>query len=185
MASKKELSFNLGIGTSASSTIEDQEVLIELNKLYNALNLVAFKLDEYTGAIPVSVEDRPYVSPSVANRAAGINRFYGKATVSLVTGALVKFNVSSELELATSGAGVHCIVLEDTAATNYAPVSRCAVLTAFAGLIPGTQYAVSTTVPGGIMPATSVPSGQIRRIVGFAINSTTLAFYPDNIGVTV
>lgn len=185
MAQKRELSFQLGIGTSASSAIEDSEVTAELNKLYNALNLIAYKLDEYTGSIPAAVDDRAYVNPVIINRAGYTNRLYGKATVSLVTGALVKFNSSGELEFATSSGGVHGIVLEDTAATNYAPIAVNAVVNAFAGLMAGNYYAVSTTVPGGIMLASSVPSGQIRRIVGFAINSTTLAFYPDNIGVTV
>lgn len=185
MAAKRELSFQLGLGTSASAAIEDPEVASELTKLYNAVNLIAYKLDEYTGAIPVALDDRPYVSPSVINRAAFVNRLYGEATVSLVTGALVRFNSSGKLELATSTTGVHAIVLEDTATGNFAPVAVNAVLTSFAGLSAGSYYSASPTVPGGITLATSVPSGSKRQLVGFAINSTTLVFYPDNIGVIV
>lgn len=182
MTQKRELSFQLGIGTSYSGNVVDPEVAIELNKLYNAINLIASKLDEYTGAISAPAGDRPYLSPQSVNKSAGVNRLYGEATVDLVTGAIVNFTVDGKLEKATVANGAHCIVLEDTATGDFAPVARNAVLNAFAGLTPGKIYYQSPTVAGGI--TLTVAAGQTKRAVGFAVNYTTLAFYPDNIGVT-
>jgi len=181
MTNKRELSFQLGIGTSASSAISDPEAAAEFTKLYNAVNLLAYKLDEYTGSIAAPASDRPYLTPQAVNKSAGVSRLYGEATVALVVGAIVNFTSSGKLELATVANGAHCIVLENTAVGDFAPVARNAVLTAFAGLTPGKIYYQSPTVAGGI--TLLVPSGQIKRAVGFAVNSSTLAFYPDNIGV--
>lgn len=181
MAQKRELSFQLGIGTSYSGAVADPEAAAEFTKLYNALNLVAYKLDEYTGAIAAPTGDRPYLNPQTVNKAAGVNRLYGEATVALVTGTIVNFTVDGKLEKATVANGAHCIVLEDTALGDFAPVARNAVLNAFAGLTPGKIYYQSPTVAGGI--TLTISAGQTKRAVGFAINYTTLAFYPDNIGV--
>lgn len=180
---KRELSFQLPIGTTFSANIEDPELVSELTKMYNAINLIALKLDEYTGQIAAPLDEREYTQPTVVNRAVGMNRFYGEAVTDLVSNTLVYFDSTGKLQKATAATGCHAIVLENTTAGNFAPVSRQAVLSGFAGLTPGTKYVVSHAVAGGI--STSVPSGNVRQYVGFALTSTILAFYPDNIGVTV
>ena len=178
----KELSFSLPIGAAFTAEIEDQQLAQELYKLYNAVNLIASKLDEYTGGLNASPTDRPYIPPAQASRAAGINRVYGEATVDLLQGTIVAFNVSGKLVKASASTPVHAIVMEDTVLGNFAPVTLQGVLDGFIGLTPGSYYVASTT-PGAI--ATSVPAGNTRRYVGFAITPTSLAFYPDMIGVAV
>ena len=183
MASRKELSFQLGLSSTFSSNVEDPEIAAELTKLYNAINLLASKLDEYTGAIPYPLADRPYIAKSSANRSAGTNRFYGYATVNLLAGTLVYWNASGQLAKASSASGVALLmVLEDTVAGDYAAVTRQGVVTGLAGLTAGSAYVASTTA-GAI--ATSVATGNTRRYVGFALSSTELYFEPDLVGVTV
>ena len=57
----KELSFNLGLGSSFTSAVQDAEVSAELLKIYNAINTLATKLDEYTGSLTSTPPDRPYL----------------------------------------------------------------------------------------------------------------------------
>lgn len=176
MASR-ELSFSLGIGPNYIGEIPDQEVALEFQRLYLAVNTLASKLDEYTGAIPYNLADRPFVSPAQANKAFGVNRLYGYATAALLKGTIAYFTGSGQLAKADSDVAASAcalaIVLEDTALGNYAPVARQAVVGGFAGLTPGANYYTSST-PGGI----SATAGTYGSSIGFAVNSTTLAFYP-------
>jgi hypothetical protein len=176
----KELSFSLPIGSSFTAELEDQNLSAEMYKLYNAVNLIAAKLDEYTGAINAQIPDRPYIPPVQASSAAGVNRVYAEATVDLLKGTIVAFNASGQLIKASASTGVHAIVMDDTVAPNWAPATLQGLIDGFTALTPG-QYYVASTTPGAI--ATSVPSGTQRRYVGFAITPTTLAFYPDMISV--
>lgn len=175
--SSRELSFSLGIGPHYLGDIQDQEIALEFQRLYLAVNTLATKLDEYTGSIPYNLADRAFISPQQANRAFGINRFYGYATADLLRGTIAYFNSSGQLAKADSDAAASAralvIVLEDTALGNYAPVARQAVLGGFAGLTAGSNYYVSSTA-GGI----STSAGTHGDSIGFAVNSTTLAFYP-------
>jgi len=178
----RELSFNLGLSSSPSSNIEDSEIYAELQRLYQAVNLLAAKLDEYTGVIPEAVANRPYVNPTRVNRAFGMTRFYAEAAVDLVKGTIVSLGTDGLLVKALPSKATVFIVLEDTAAGNHAPAARHAVVDGFVGLTPGTSYVNSTTA-GAI--ATSVATGNTRRYLGIALNSTTFYFCPDIIGVAV
>lgn len=179
MSAKRDLSFQLGIGTSPSALIEDPELAAELLKIYNAVNLLAYKLDEYTGSISAPVGDRPYLKPVNANRAAGVNRLYAEATVDLVAGAIVAYNSSGKLVKSTPALGAQGVVLENTSTGNFAPIAVNAVLNYYTGLIAGNYYYVSPSVPGGITNVAPVAGS--RRLVGFAVDTFTLAFYPDKV----
>lgn len=179
----RELSFSLGAGVSSTAATEDQELGAELYKLYNAINTVALKLDEYTAPIPLPASDRPYVSFTSANKADNVSRLYGYATVALIKGTIVYWNASGQLaKHAASTGGMALIVLEDTALGGYAPVARNGVVDGFVGLTTGTAYVASVTA-GAI--ATSVVTGNARRFLGYALSPTVFYFCPDIIGISV
>jgi hypothetical protein len=166
----RELSFNLGAGVSSSSAVEDPEVAAELLKLYNALNTIAFKLDEYTGAINAAPADRPYISASVACRAAYINRIYKYTAGALTARTLVNIDSSGNIVAADIDVNrAHAIVMEDTAADSYAPITLGGIVGGFVGLTPGAYYYLSTT-------AGAIQLGVTAQKVGFAVSSTELAF---------
>lgn len=170
MASPKELSFNLGIGANSTSNVQDPEAASELLKLYNAVNILASKLDEYTGAISLNVIDRPYAPPSATNKAAQMTRLYKEATENLLANTIVNiYSLGCRTALAGSRVA-HAIVLEDTLLGDYAPLSLLAVRPGFFGLTPGANYYLSNSTPGAITGT----AGTQR--VGFAVSTTELAF---------
>lgn len=168
MASFRELSFSLGIGATSTSEITDPEIAAELLKLYNAVNTLAAKLDEYTGALTTPPVDRPYILPSAASRAKYVNRAY-ILSANPVTARTVVNIYSGGIRAAVSGTyAAHAIVLEDTAANDYAPITLLGVIGGFVGLTVGAPYYASAT-PGAI-------SSSGTQKIGFAISSTELAF---------
>jgi hypothetical protein len=179
MASK-ELSFNLGIGPSLSVEITDKDIESELFKLYLAINTLASKLDDYTGTLTQNVADRPYIPHVFANRAAYTNRLYLYATVALLKGTIVHMTATGQLAKAAASSELTCrnifIVLEDTAVGNYAPVARHAVVGGFVGLTQNAEYYLSTTA--GAITSTLPGTGNYKVVVGTALDSNTLLFYP-------
>lgn len=170
MAAPKELSFNLGIGATFTGEVQDPALAQELYKLYNAVNILAAKLDEYTGAISVNVADRPYAPPSAVNKAAQMTRFYVPAITNLLANTVVNIS-GAGAQAALAGTRVaHAIVLEDTVIGDYAPLALLAVRTGFVGLTRGANYYLSNSTAGAITGA----SGTQR--IGFAVSSTELAF---------
>lgn len=178
----KALSFNLGIGANPSSEIADTEVSVELTKLYNAINTLAYKLDEYTGAINAPVGDRPYIGYAASNRERFVHKVYAKATVALVKGTVVYINstgaVKASNAIAVGTMKAIGIVLEDTAINNYAPITLGGVVDGFVGLTTNTFYYVSATA-GGL--ATTGVTATTKLFVGVSLSSTTLLLIPDSI----
>lgn len=165
----RELSFNLGIGTTPQATDVSPEMAAELYKIYNAINTLGLKLDEYTGAINAPVADRPYILPASASRDAYVSRFYVLTSVDITSKTLVNI-YSGGIRAAVVGTyQAHGIVLEDTAAGNYAPVAMRGVIGGFIGLTVGAPYYCSAT-PGAIQ------SGSTAQKIGFAISATELGF---------
>lgn len=170
MPAPKELSFNLGIGAAFTGSIQDQEVAAEMYRIYNALNTLASKLDEYSGALSANVADRAYLPSSYTVKIGGITRLYKQTASALAVGTVVNI-FSGGCRAALHGSfKAHAIVLEDTAAGNYAPVALMAVLPGFVALTPGADYFLSNSTPGAITGA-----GGTQK-VGFAVSPTELAF---------
>lgn len=165
----KELSFNLGLGSSSTSAVQDAEVSAELLKIYNAINTLATKLDEYTGSLTSTPPDRPYLPTSLVNRSRYVNRAYIITTGALTARTVVNV-YSGGLRAGVVGTyAAHAIVLEDTAANDYAPIALQGVVGGFVGLTVGAPYYLSST-PGAIQ------SGATAQKIGFALTSTDLAF---------
>lgn len=165
----KELSFNLGLSSSATSQIQDTEVAAEFLKVFNAVNNMAQKLDEYTGALTAIPSDRPYVPNSLANRSKYVNRSYILTTTPLTAKTVVNV-YSGGLRAAVVGTyAAHAIVLDDTAANDYAPICLQGVIGGFVGLTVGAPYYLSSS-------AGAIQSGATAQKVGFALSSTELAF---------
>jgi len=169
MTAIKELSFNLGIGANAAASIEDPEAAAEFLKLYNAINTLATKLDEYTGSLTITPADRPYIPVSQVHRAKYVNRLYYPAPSALTAKTIVNI-YSGGVRAAQAGTYVaHGVVLEDTAAGDYAPVTLMGVIGGFVGLTVGAYYYLSSTA--GAITATSG-----TQKLGFAVSTTDLAF---------
>lgn len=169
MAAIKELSFNLGIGANSTSNVEDSEASAEFLKLYNAVNTLAVKLDEYTGSLTITPADRPYVNSAQSNRAKYVNRLYFPAPAALAAKTVVNIYASGVQAAVVSSKPAHAIVLEDTAAGDYAPVTLQGVIGGFVGLTVGAPYYLSAS-PGAIQ------AGATAQKVGFAVSSSELAF---------
>lgn len=169
MPAFKELSFNLGLGANSTSAVEDPEAAAEFLKLYNAVNTLAVKLDEYTGALTITPADRPYVPTSTSNRAKYVNRLYYPAPSALAKNTVVNIYSGGVQAAVVGSKAAHAIVLEDTAAGDYAPVTLQGVIGGFVGLTVGAPYYLSAS-PGAIQ------SGATAQKVGFATSSTELAF---------
>lgn len=165
----RELSFNLGAASSSAAIVEDKEVAAELVRLYNALNIIAFKLDEYTGALQAAPADRPYQPASVVSRATYMNRAYMYSAGALAAKTLVNISPSGLVAADVDINRAHAIVLEDTAAGDYAPITLQGVVSGFVGLTVGSPYYLSST-PGAIQ------IGATAQKIGFALTSTDLAF---------
>ena len=169
MPAIKELSFNLGIGANSTSNVDDPEAVAEFLKLYNAINILATKLDEYTGALTVTPADRPYVPVSQSNRGKYVNRLYFPAPLALAKNTVVNIYASGVQAAVVGSKAAHAIVLEDTAAGDYAPVTLQGVVGGFVGLTVGAPYYLSAS-------AGAIQSGATAQKVGFAISATELAF---------
>lgn len=168
MSGLRELSFNLGIGSTPQAADVGPDMLAELYRIYNALNTLGFKLDEYTGAINAPVADRPYIPPSFASRDAYVSRFYVLTANAITAKTLVNI-YSGGVRAAVSGTyPAHGIVLEDTAAGNYAPVAMRGVIGGFVGLTVGGSYFTSAS-------AGAISSSGTQKI-GFAVSTTELGF---------
>ena len=170
MAAPKELSFNLGIGANFTGAVQDSEAAQEFYKLYNAVNILASKLDEYTGALTVNVADRPYAPASAVNKAGQMTRFYAPAIANLTANTIVNISVAGVQAALAGSRPAHAIVTEDTLLGNYAPLSLLAVRAGFVGLTIGAYYYLSNSTPGAITGT----AGTQR--IGFAVSSTELAF---------
>lgn len=169
MAAIKELSFNLGLGANSTSNVEDPEAASELLKIYNAVNTLASKLDEYSGTLTVTPADRPYVPTSQTSRAKYVNRLYLPAPLALTARTVVNIYASGVRAAVVGTYAAHAIVLEDTAAGDYAPITLQGVIGGFVGLTVGAPYYLSAS-------AGAIQSGVTAQKVGFAISSTELAF---------
>jgi len=166
----RELSFNLGLPSAATSSIQDPEVSAEMYKIYNAINNLALKLDEYTGGLTVSPPDRPYTPSSLANRSKYVNRGYILAPSALAAKTVVNVYAGGVRAALHSSQPAHAIVLEDTAANDYAPIALQGVIDGFVGLTVGAPYYLSSGTPGAITATAGTQK------IGFALTSTALAF---------
>lgn len=176
----RELSFSLPIGTTPEQ-VEDQATNIELYKIYNAVNLLAFLLDSYTGAAPVAQGDRATVPVSQSSRLAQVNSGYAEAAVTLLAGDLVHFDSTGKMVKAQS-TGTHllkcqALVLEDTPSGTYGKYILSGVTTVISGLTPGAYYFLSTAA--GFLGAGAPAAGNTLQYLGFAISSSQFYFNPE------
>jgi hypothetical protein len=165
----KELSFNLGLSASTTANVQDPEVATELLKLYNAINNLAYKVDEYTGSLIAPPTDRPYIPTSTVNRSRYISKAYILTTSALAARTVVNIYSGGLRAGVVTTYPAHAIVLEDTAANDYAPIALQGVVGGFVGLTVGAPYYLSAT-PGTIQSAATAQK------IGFALSATELAF---------
>ena len=173
MSLPKELSFQLPLPQAPLTS--QPELFQELLRVYNAIRLVAYKLDSYTGAIPPATEDFAQVE-TAGIRINGMCKVYLPAYEDLSVG--------------------HTVTFYDDAGTNKVrkaidPTYRARGFCSIAGLAGELveitligkypSYPASTLTPGTTYYQSNV-AGTIGaagfQAVGFALTDTDLFFLP-------
>lgn len=177
----KEFSFSLGIGSSPLVEVEDQDTNAELHRIVQAINILAFRLDEATGSLALTSADRPYAIASATSKELNMCRLYAKTTVSLTAGELVHYTSTGELVKAQAN-GAHnlkaqAVVLANTTAGSYAPLAARGIVKLYSGLTPGNYYYLSPTA--GAIGSASPAAGNTLQYIGFAVSPSELYFCPE------
>jgi len=108
---------------------------------------------------------------------------------SIVPGSVVYLDSFGVLQPALADdiatARVVGIVVEDTdSAGSSSGIKQVGPLSAYVGLVPGTRYFLSDTVPGGITDTPPDGTGHVVHSVGIAVDPTTL-YINTNIQPTI
>lgn len=151
MTTKKRISL-LNLSLPAVPPVQDDENFVEFNRLYNALKILADRLDA--------------MQPSVI----------AKASEAISFGKFVNFyNVDGELTaqladaLTSKPAHAYCLT-KDLEAGDSAEFLCMGLHPGFASLVPGTRYFLGT---GGLVTPTP-PSTGIKQALGVAIGESSM-----------
>ncbi len=176
----RQLSFNLGIGTTPQTT-QNQDVDVELYRIYNALQTLAYYLDVYTGAAPVAQSERDLAVAFQTSRLSQVNGGFREAAATLIAGDLLHFNSSGKLVKAQANLShnlkVQAVALEDCAIGQYCQFAFSGVIPLYSGLTAGNYYYLSTTA--GVLGAAAPGGGNTTQLIGFAVSSAELYFQPS------
>lgn len=152
MATKKRISL-LNLSLPAVPPVQDDENFVEFNRLYNAVKLLADRLDAMQPtAVATATED------------IGFGRFVSFYEVS---GAL-----SARLADSTASKPAHAFCLtQDLVAGDSAEFICMGLHPGFTGLVPGTRYFLGT---GGLVTTSPPASPKIQQALGVAISDTSM-----------
>jgi hypothetical protein len=173
-----QLSLNLGLDVMPIS--QSPDTLPDLLRLYNACNLLASQIDDFTGAIGAepSTWSQQGASRIVTQNGA---RLYCQTTEALSPGNVVTLYNSGATTLAKKAGGstwqgyARGFVLDTFAANSWCEIFLIGVNNAIAGMTPGTVYYISEGTPGLIAAST----GTHAQKVGYALSTTQLWFCPS------
>ncbi len=178
MALKNELSVNLGLPTATS--VQDPELALEFNRLYNAVKLLARTLDLNTGAL--SEESTYWDQAGVSRYKFGNNsKIYLEAGEDLDYGSLVGIKNDGKAWKADDGV-LRCVgfcsVTTGTLTGEFTEFQVFGVYPPFpaATLTPGNFYYLSSTA-GELGAAGTGPTW--NQVIGFAVSDTSLIFMPQ------
>lgn len=180
MSKLRQLSFSLGLDATPAE-IPDIGTYAELVRVFNSIHTIADVFDRMVGPLPLPVEDRPYRTPAQTSALKNICRVYLEAAEDLDLKSLVTLNSSGQLIKAQSN-GTHDkkargIVLAGVLTGQYAEVCLQGVIDGFTGLVPNTDYFLSTTA--GLITDTAPGGSNTVQYVGYAITSTQMYFHPE------
>lgn len=152
MSTKKRISL-LNLSLPAVPPVQDDENFVEFNRLYNAIKLLADRLDAMQ---PTAVAE--------ATEDIGFGRFVNFYNVS---GSL-----KARLANATNGRPAHAFCLtQDLVAGDSAEFICMGLHPGFTGLTPGTRYFLGT---GGLVTASPPALPQIQQALGVALSDSSM-----------
>lgn len=173
MSLPKELSFQLPIPLAPLT--ENPELFQEVLRIYNAIRLVAYKLDSYTGAIPPPTDDFSAVG-AAGIKVNGMMKVYIIAFEDMVVGDTASFYDDAGTPKVRKGIDP---TYRAHGFCSIAGLAGAVVEVTLVGLYP--SYPAGTLTPGTTYFQSNV-SGTIGaagfQAVGFAINDTQLFFNP-------
>lgn len=186
MSDKRALSLDLGIPQVPEyAGKEDPLLFLELQRIYNGLNNLAFYLDAYTGRAPLTVAVQAGFDLYKTTRAQYLDVIYAKASVDIPAGSAcyTRYNATTQ-EFTASLASA---TAADTFCTGFCVSdggvqtgSLCAIQLG-CGLVPyigalteGTTYYLSDT-PGVI---SSGPGTNVQKL-GYALGPVYFYFTPN------
>jgi hypothetical protein len=178
MSLRNEVSLNLGL--PVATAVQDPELAIELNRLYNAIKILARGMDLNTGAL--GEEDKYWAETGSQRCTFGNNAvLYLEAGEDLAYASLVGIKNDGKAWKADDGV-LPCIgfcnVKAGTTAGDFTEVRCLGIYPPLpaATLTPGNFYYLSSTA-GVIGNFASAPA--YRQVVGFAVSDTVLFFTPQ------
>lgn len=172
----REFSFNLGL--SATPETQDPTQFSEIVRLYNAVSILAYYLDLYTGAKAFPAGEWSVTTPAQSLRLQNLTRGYCTFTETVVAGQLLHLQGTARLANATDATRpARAFATAPVTAGQIGEYMLLGAITNFAGLTPGALYYLSTTP--GIITSVAPISTQYKQAVGFAVDANTLFFRPD------
>lgn len=189
MASNLRLSVNTGLPATPDAV--DRELLREITRIYNAINIVAFSMDANTGALPPIPTE--YVDVGLSDiLVQHTSRMYPIFDDTVIAGAMINvYNVAGVLHarLARALDGTKPARGFATAAVTSGDRGELILLglhSQLTGLTPGTLYYLSAaSITGQITSAAPAVTGNLVQPVGVALSSTAIWFNPTLLGTIV
>lgn len=173
-----QLSVNLGLDIMPQS--QDPDNQYDLFRLYNAVKILAFALDSYTGSLGAEVSEWSTVGASRI-KTQNLSRLYVQFTETVSPGMIVTlYNNSGVLAAKKAGGSVwqglaNGFVLAGVNSGSFGEVFLSGVNSSLTGLTPGSTYYTSAATPGLISSGASSPNIQE---VGIALSTSELWFNP-------
>ena len=183
MASNKRSSINLGLPPSPETT--NAEILPEMIRIYNAINILSEATDTYTGSVVPESNLWSSIPYAESYRSQNSDVLFIKAFEDIPYGAVCNLsNNSGELVASLSDAtdgtkpckAINTggdITAGDTGRFNLAG----ALVSVFSGLTIGATYYLATT-PGLVTAVAPTISGNVVQTLGYALSPTQLMFLP-------
>jgi hypothetical protein len=184
----KEVSFNLGIGSSPET--EDEKIFPELVRIYNAINSLAVQLDSYTGSMALKQEDRgtPASSPAKTIKSQNTNRLYAVASEDLDVGDIVAlYNDAGTYKFRKATAnltppypywGVGAVTKAYSTGAQVEAFTF-GLIDCYSGLTAGAAYFLSNAAPSSALNiTTTVPGAVWTQYIGIALSGGALFLNP-------
>lgn len=157
----------------------DKKMWGEFLTVYRAIQNLLAGVSLYTGIDQPDAAERANMDPTAFLLGANTQQWYPNAAVPISRGQVVSVSPglganAVQLAQATGGA-THAIGVADEskAAGQNIRILTGGLTTAFAGMIPGTLYYLSTTI-GSIQNLRPIAPGQIVQPIGWALTSNQM-----------
>lgn len=180
---KQALSVNLHLPASPDY-ISDPQIAAETQRLYNAINALAYFVDASTGRSPLTYPQQIAQTVGQSFRTQNQDVQYAKANVAIAAGAPCYIRLVGDVYTAYLAQATYtvppltfatciCVSSGGVAAGDYGAFCYSGGLTNDIGsIVPGYIYYLSNATPGGILNGPPVGAGTFVQQLGFALDTT-------------